>query len=44
MSGCAAWHLSADDLLTVVAAFRRRGLIVDPVIAQKMLNGSLAST
>jgi CubicO group peptidase (beta-lactamase class C family) len=38
MSGCAAWHLSADDLLTVMAAFRRRGLIVDPVIAQKMLD------
>ena len=38
MSGCAAWHLSADDLLTVMAAFRRRGLIVDPLIAQKMLD------
>ncbi len=38
MSGCAAWHLSADDLLMVMAAFRRRGLIVDLVIAQKMLD------
>jgi hypothetical protein len=38
MSECAAWHLSADDLLTVMAAFRRRELIVDPVIAPKMLD------
>lgn len=38
MSGCAAWHLSVDDMLTVMAAFRRRGLIVDPAVAQKMLD------
>jgi Beta-lactamase len=38
MSGCAAWHLSVDDLLAVMAAFRRRGLIVDPVVAQTMLD------
>ena len=29
MSGCVAWHLSVGDLLTVMAAFRRRGVIVD---------------
>jgi hypothetical protein len=38
MSGCVAWHLSVDDLLTVMAAFRRRGFIVDPDRAQIMLD------
>jgi hypothetical protein len=38
MSGCAGWHLSVDDLLTVMAAFRRRGFIVDPTRAQTMLD------
>jgi CubicO group peptidase (beta-lactamase class C family) len=38
MSGCVAWHLSVDDLLTVMAAFRRRGAIVDPARAQTMLD------
>jgi len=38
MSGCAAWHLSTDDLLTVMAAFRRGRVIVDSAIAQKMLD------
>ena len=38
MSGCAAWHLSVDDLLIVMAAFRRRGFIVDPAVAQTMLD------
>ena len=38
MSGCAAWHLSVDDLMIVMAAFRRRSLIVDPSVAQKMLD------
>jgi CubicO group peptidase (beta-lactamase class C family) len=38
MSGCVAWHLSVDDLLTVMAAFRRRGFIVDPARAQTMLD------
>jgi hypothetical protein len=38
MSGCVAWHLSVDDLLTVMAAFRRRGAIVDPARGQTMLD------
>jgi hypothetical protein len=38
MSGCCGWHLSVDDLLTIRAAFRRRGFIVDPSVAQKMLD------
>jgi hypothetical protein len=38
MCGAVGWHLSVDDLLSVMAAFRRRGLIVDPVIAQRMLD------
>ena len=38
MSGCIAWHLSVDDLLTVMAAFRRGGNIVDPATAQTMLD------
>ena len=38
MSGCAAWHLSIDDLLIVMAAFRRRNMIIDPARAQQMLD------
>jgi len=38
MSGCAGWHLSANDLLLVMSAFRRRGFIVDPAVAQTMLD------
>jgi CubicO group peptidase (beta-lactamase class C family) len=38
MSGCVAWHLSVGDLLSIMAAFRRRGLIVDPVRAEAMLD------
>ena len=38
MSGCAAWHMSVDDLLIVMAAFRRRGLIIDPFQAERMLD------
>src|SRR5215213_110919 len=38
MSGCCAWHLSVDDLLKVMAAFRRNGAIVDPARAQTMLD------
>src|SRR5271157_3313770 len=38
MSGCVGWHLSVDDLLTVMAAFRRRGIIVDTTRAQTMLD------
>jgi CubicO group peptidase (beta-lactamase class C family) len=38
MSGGCSWHLSVDDLLRVMAAFRRHGTIVDPVRAQTMLD------
>jgi hypothetical protein len=38
MSGCIAWHLSVDDLLNVMATFRRRGAIVDPDRAETMLD------
>jgi CubicO group peptidase (beta-lactamase class C family) len=38
MSGGVGWHLSVDDLLTVMAAFRRRGTIVDAASAQTMLD------
>jgi hypothetical protein len=38
MSGCCAWHLSVNDLLIVMAAFRRRNMIIDPVRAQQMLD------
>jgi CubicO group peptidase (beta-lactamase class C family) len=38
MSGCVAWHLSVGDLLSVMAAFRRRGFIVDPARAETMLD------
>jgi hypothetical protein len=38
MSGCVAWHLSVEDLLTVMAGFRRHGTIVDPARAQPILD------
>lgn len=38
VSGCAGWHLSVDDLLDVMAAFRRHGTIVDAARAQTMLD------
>ena len=38
MSGGIGWHLSVDDLLRVMAAFRRWGVIVDPARAQTMLD------
>jgi hypothetical protein len=38
MSGCAAWHLSVDDLLIIMAAFRRLGLAVSPYSAGRMLD------
>ena len=38
MSGCVAWHLSVSDLLNVMAAFRRRGTIIDSARAQTMLD------
>jgi CubicO group peptidase (beta-lactamase class C family) len=41
MSGAAGWHLSVDDLLNVMAAFRRHGTIVDAARAQTMLDRQL---
>ncbi|MGC1375774.1 MAG: serine hydrolase domain-containing protein [Anaerolineales bacterium] len=38
MCGGVAWHLSVNDLLSVMATFRRRGTIVDPARAQTMLD------
>jgi CubicO group peptidase (beta-lactamase class C family) len=38
MSGAVGWHLSVDDLLAIMANFRRLGGIVDPVRAQTMLD------
>jgi CubicO group peptidase (beta-lactamase class C family) len=38
MSGAIGWHLSVDDLLTIMAAFRRWGAIVEPSRAQLMLD------
>ncbi|MEP7115998.1 MAG: serine hydrolase domain-containing protein [Acidobacteriota bacterium] len=38
MSGAVGWHLSVNDLLAVMAAFRRLGSIVDPTRAQAMLD------
>jgi CubicO group peptidase (beta-lactamase class C family) len=38
MSGCVGWRLSVDDLLRVMAAFRRLNVIVDPTRAQRMLD------
>jgi CubicO group peptidase (beta-lactamase class C family) len=38
MSGGVGWHLSVNDLLTVMAHFRRRGTIVDPGVAEMALD------
>jgi CubicO group peptidase (beta-lactamase class C family) len=38
MSGAVGWHLSIDDLLAIMANFRRLGGIVDPARAQTMLD------
>lgn len=38
MCGGVGWHLSVDDLLTIMAAFRRRGTFVDSARAQVMLD------
>jgi CubicO group peptidase (beta-lactamase class C family) len=38
MSGAVGWRLSVDDLLAIMAAFRRLGTIVDPAHAQAMLD------
>ena len=38
MSGAVGWRLSVDDLLAIMAAFRRLGTIVDPARAQTMLD------
>jgi CubicO group peptidase (beta-lactamase class C family) len=38
MGGCAGWHLSVDDLLIIMAGFRRRGFVLDPARAQLMLD------
>jgi CubicO group peptidase (beta-lactamase class C family) len=38
MSGGAGWHMSVDDLLTVMGAFRRKGTIMSTTQAQTMLD------
>jgi hypothetical protein len=38
MCGAVGWHLSVNDLLAVMAAFRRHNTIVDPARAQTMLD------
>jgi CubicO group peptidase (beta-lactamase class C family) len=38
MAGGAAWHMSVNELLRVMAAFRRGGTIVSPAQAQAMLD------
>ena len=38
MSGGAGWHLSVDDLLDVMGAFRRKGTIMTVKQAQTMLD------
>ena len=38
MCGCVGWHLSVNDLLAIMAAFRRGNSIVDPARAQIMLD------
>lgn len=38
MSGAVGWHLSVDELLAVMAAFRRRHVIVEGWRAQQMLD------
>jgi len=36
--GCVGWHLSVNDLLTIMAAFRRGNSFIDPARAQLMLD------
>jgi CubicO group peptidase (beta-lactamase class C family) len=36
--GAVGWHLSVDDLLAIMAAFRRAGTIIDTTRAQRMLD------
>ncbi|HKD09043.1 MAG TPA: hypothetical protein VKB79_24280 [Bryobacteraceae bacterium] len=38
MSGGAGWHMSVDDLLDAMSAFRRKGTIMTSVQAQLMLD------
>jgi len=38
MAGGAAWHMSVDELLKVMAIFRRSGAIVGTALAQAMLD------
>jgi len=38
VSGGAGWHMSADDLLKVMGAFRRKGTIMSTTKAQAMLD------
>src|SRR5215472_2123106 len=38
VSGGAGWHLSVDELLDVMGAFRRKGTIMSPAKAQEMLD------
>jgi CubicO group peptidase (beta-lactamase class C family) len=38
MTGAAGWHVSVDELLTVMGAFRRTGKIMNPERAQTMLD------
>jgi CubicO group peptidase (beta-lactamase class C family) len=39
MAGGAGWNMSADEVLRVMAAFRRGGAIVAPAVAQQALDG-----
>jgi len=36
--GAVGWHFSVDDLLSIMAAFRRTGTIIAPARAQRMLD------
>lgn len=36
--GAVGWHFSVDDLLSIMAAFRRAGTIIAPATAQRMLD------
>lgn len=38
VSGAAGWHFSVDDLLAIMATFRRLNGIIDPARAQTMLD------
>jgi CubicO group peptidase (beta-lactamase class C family) len=38
MSGAAGWHMSVDDMLTVMGSFRRDGTIMSTAHAQQMLD------